>query len=352
MYEYAPKVKNAGIVLFTFGKDSLLSYAISEEIGVTPTLLFIEEPDITYFDKDTKKWEQTYENKHKHWLIDSFTQEFKKPIFKIDNKVGHIRFSEFFNVDNDIDIMFGTQLTEYALLALPFNNYFRAKYIIYGNEASCSTTYQNKDELLAYPVYDQSNGWTVEISKILRLFTRNVSAMSVLEPIHEIAITRILHKRYPQYAKYQTSCFASSSKAKNTRWCHCCSKCARIYIHLRANNIDPRIVGFKENMFKKEKLSLYSLFGDPANALSFDVSRVGRDEQLLSFYLSYKNGAKGYVIDQFKKQFLREAKKRKHALVREYFGIHDSITMPARIKKKVLAIYKEELKGIRKELKL
>jgi hypothetical protein len=345
-YDYFPKVYNRSMHLFTFGKDSLLGYAIAEEIGLNPVLLYVEEPDTNYIDSKTGKIEKSYENKHKDVLIKKFTEEFKKQILKIKHELSLIRHSYHFGIEEP-DLPYGSQLTEYALLSIPFNNYYKTKYLVYGNEASCSKTYLNKDGLRTNPVFDQSGEWVVEISKMLRLITNNISAVSLIEPIHDIAIIRILFNRYPQYAKYQMSCFANSGKARYSRCCHVCSKCARIYVLLKANNIDPAIIGYKENMFKKDKMHLYSLFGtDGDNTLPYDLAGVGRDEMLLAFYLAFKNGAKGYLINLFKEKFLKEAENKKEELYGEFFGIHDSLTIPKYLHKKVINIYKEELENM------
>ncbi|MEM4397204.1 MAG: hypothetical protein QW757_01105 [Candidatus Woesearchaeota archaeon] len=341
---YDPKVNYRSVHLFTFGKDSLLSYCLAEELKLNPVLLYIEEPDTAY--KIDGKIVRTYENKHKDILIKKFTQEFKKPIYKIKHQLSLTREAKHLEIDEP-ELPYGSQLTEYALLTIPFNHYFKAKYMIYGNEASCSSTYINKEGIITNPVYDQSGEWVVEISKVLKILTKKMSAISLIEPIHELAITKILHSRYQKQAKYQMSCMAANNNAKNTRWCHNCSKCARMYVFLSALKINPEIVDFKESMFKKEKMPFFSLFGKPDNALPYDLAGVGRDEMMLAFYLAYKNGAKGFIINEFKKRFLKEAEQRKNELYKEFFGIHKTITIPNRMKKKLLQIYKEEIEKIK-----
>jgi len=51
--DYTAPVKDKAITLFTFGKDSLLSYALAEEFGMDPVPVYIEEPDIKF--KDSKR---------------------------------------------------------------------------------------------------------------------------------------------------------------------------------------------------------------------------------------------------------------------------------------------------------
>ncbi|MFH0876079.1 MAG: hypothetical protein V1859_09145 [archaeon] len=342
---YEPELKERSVNLFTFGKDSLLSYAIGEEIGLSPIPVYIEEPDIL-FDENHKR-RKMYENKHKDVLAKKFKQEFRKDTYKIKDELGLIRESGFFNV-TDVDVGSSSDLTEFALLSIPYNNYFKAKYIVYGNEQSCGNSYVNKDGFNTYPVFDQTHEWNLEISKILNLLTKKMQAVSLIEPIHELFITRILHYRYPQYAKYQMSCFAQNKSAINSRWCHQCSKCARMYIFLKANGIDPKVVEYKENMLTKDKIEFYPLFGKSKDMKPYDFSGLGRDEQLYAFYLAYKNGAKGYLINLFKKKFLKEAIEREKELFNTYFKIYDSVTMPHKILKKVLKIYNEELEKVPK----
>jgi hypothetical protein len=346
--DYTPNVGNGAVILFTFGKDSMLSFALAEEIGLKPRLMYVEEPDVQYKDPLTKKIEHTYENKHKYELIKRFSSEFKIDVHRIKNSLGLARTSDFFGT-TEAELPWGSQLTEYALLSLPFNHYFKARYIIYGNEASCSEAYMNKDDFMTYPVFDQSREWTLEITKLLKLLTKKISAISLLEPIHELAITSILHTRYPHYAKYQMSCFADSNDAKDSRWCHNCSKCARMFIFLKANGIDPKVVGFREDMLTKKKMGNYSLFGVDMGK-PYDISGLGRDEQLLAFYLAYMRDKKGYLMKLFEKTLLKEAKKKFRRLFNTFYGIHDSITLPNYIRKKLIKIYSEELKAKRKEI--
>ncbi|MEM5793390.1 MAG: hypothetical protein QXY45_03500 [Candidatus Aenigmatarchaeota archaeon] len=75
----------------------------------------------------------------------------------------------------------------------------------------------------------------------------------------------------------------------------------------------------------------------------YERSQEAKEEQLLAFYMAYKNGEKGYLINLFKKNFLKEAKEKEEALFKKFFSIHKSITIPSRIKRKLNSIFKEEL---------
>jgi len=336
--DFEPEEKS--VVTFTFGKDSLLSYAVCKEIGLEPLPVYIREPDL----------KGMYENKHKKMLQKKFIKEFRKRVLNLDYGLGHIHYSESWKDVQPTNFGSTTQLTEYALCLVPFMKKYCASYLVFGNEKSCSDSHYTDDGFESNPVYDQSASWMLRIKAILSIMTRNMcTGMSVVEPLHEIAIIKVLYNRYKKLAKYQTSCFADNENGVDSRWCCNCSKCARMFIFLLANGINPKKVDINRNMLDKKSKPLYPLFnankGIPDNKIVvyYDLSEFGRDEQLLAFYLAYKKGAKGYLIDEFKKKFLKEAKRKEDELYKKFFKVHNSITMPYNIKKQVISIYKEEL---------
>ena len=92
----------------------------------------------------------------------------------------------------------------------------------------------------------------------------------------------------------------------------------------------------------KEDKKYYSLF-NPKTKDFYELMQEKKDQQLLAFYLAYKNGVKGYLINLFKKKFLKQAIEREDELYRKFLKPQLSVTMPRELKKKVLSIYREEL---------
>ncbi len=206
-------------------------------------------------------------------------------------------------------------------------------------------SFYNKDGFLTYPAFDQTTIWTKQQDIMMKIMTSGkVTVMSVIEPLTNIAITTILHKRYKKFGKYEVSCdFLNTTSEK--RWCHNCSKCARLSIFMKANRIDTKIIGLKDNLLSKKHKKLYCLF-DGKEVDCYEKSREARDQQLLAFYMAYKNKEKGYLIDLFKKKFLKEAKSREDYLFKKFFSIYESVTIPNKIKNKVFSIFREELSDI------
>ncbi|MBI4439641.1 hypothetical protein HY638_01605 [Candidatus Woesearchaeota archaeon] len=319
-------------VLLTFGKDSMLSYALCKEIGLNPVAAAVFEGGLPV------------ENSHRKKLIDRFNREFRANVHIIKDSTVPLGDYSHHGLKKT-QFGYSNALSAYALVMLPLNSYYRARYTVLGNEQSCSDYYITKDGYRAFPVYDQSSMFTKQCDLITKAMSAGaVSTLSVIEPIHELAVMKILHSRYPKYAKYQMSCFPDDHKGgKSNRWCQHCSKCARMSIFCMALGIDLKNLGITEDMLSRDRAGLFSLFGSAKGDVSFDISGLGRDEQLFSFYLACKNGAKGYLIDRFRQTLLREAKSREDVLHKKFFGVHPSNTIPGKLLPALKSIYREEL---------
>lgn len=326
--------QQSAVSTFTFGKDSLLTYGLCQDLGIKIHPVFVKEPL-------TER-----ENVQKEKLAKEFEEEFKKKILFINNEVGIAR--ETYKDKSD-EGWYGweLQLTHFEMILLPVVFAKKAQYLFFSNEQSCNDKFQDNEGFWCNPVYEQSSEWMLKMEEIAKMIgMEDLKIASLLEPIHDIAIIKILNNRYPELAKYQMSCGEEDrpEQGNDYRWCEACSKCARVYIFLLANNADPKKVGINNNLLDLKYKNKYSLFETcDAKDYGYDASGLGRDEQLLGFYLAYKNGHKGQLISLFKKNYLKEAKTREKELRAKFFGIHPSYTIPENLKDKVLQIFKNEL---------
>lgn len=329
-YNYSGKkikkiLRDKAILLFSFGKDSLLTYGLLEELGVTVVPFFMKEP------------QSTYENAHKRKLANRFNEKIGEEIDFFPLSIGRLRQEE--------DLCWGWDiiLSQYVFILIPYYFYYQTKYLFIGNEQSCNFYTKDSEGYLVNPVYEQSVAVMQHLQDIPKLFFINTHIGSLVEPINEIFITYILHHRYPEFGKFQMSCFSEEVEAKKHRWCGECEKCARIYIFLKALNISPERVGFYNNhMLDASKKSLYTIFNDVPKDSAYGGSGLGKDEQLLAFLMAYKNGAKGELIDEFVGQCLEEAEKKKEKLIKEFFGIHTSYSLPSSLRRRTLKIFEKE----------
>lgn len=326
--------KGRAIVPFSFGKESLLTYSLALELGLDP------EPVLS-MNKCSP-----LEMKHLSERADAFSKELKTRIWRVSNGLSEIGDYDYWGMP-ETEIGNTVVMTEYFFYMLPLADHIGADYILLGCESSCNDNYINKDGYITYPVFDQSRSWLLQLTKMWQTMSGpSVHATSLVEPLYELAIVKMLHNRYPKIGKYQLSCFPDfSPHGANRAWCQDCSKCARIFVMMKANELDPKAVGFTENMFNKEYRKFYSLFGlgDDISKTGYDMSGCNRGEELYAFYLAYKNGARGELLDEFKKLHLKEAVAREDELHDTYLGIHDSKTIPSKVLKPLVSIYKEEL---------
>jgi len=317
----------------SFGKDSLLTYAVADEIGLNPEMVYIIEQSMTY------------EQKHKTELAKRFKKEFNKKLNILKHETGKFRDYPYLGVPFT-EMGWGLQTTEYALELIPFAYALKAKYLLFGNEQTAASTYLDSEgRWTVHPCYDQSHRWTVHIDQITQTFSgRSVNTGSVIEPLMDMMIQYILAHRYPEIAKYQMSCFTETEAGKNYHWCHNCSICAKMYLMCVGSGINPQKIGLQVNMLDREYKRFFTLFGGKSITMTYAHTKVGRDEQLFAFYLAAKRGIKAELVEDFKASPLfQEAKNRQEELHKTFCTLHPSISVPKELQNQIDSIYIEEL---------
>ena len=321
------------ILSLSFGKDSLLTYGLLKELGWDFHLVFVN---------DIEKYNPN-ELKLKMKIIEAFSKEQNERVIVLTDDTDNIFRNK--QVKNNIDELDGTNaMLSFALELIPVAYRYLAKYIIFGNEKNLDDFFVNGEKIKTYPSYDQSSIYTKKVNRYLGdLTNNNIEIVSLIKPLYNIAEVKILYHRYLHLLKYVMSC--SSPLLRNDRWCGLCHTCIWGFLYGAAVG-NPKGIGLKENFFKKKYLNFYRLF-NPNIKKIYEKPPAVRDEQLLAFYLAYKNGYKGELINLFQKLYLKEAKNRERELRKKFFGIHSTNTLPKELKNKVLSIYQEELKDLR-----
>lgn len=320
------------IVGLSFGKDSLLTYAVADELGLDPEIGYLVEESMTY------------EEKHKTALAAKFKKEFGKSLHILQHETGKLRDYKHLGLPFS-ELGWGLQSTEYAIEFIPLAYALQGKYILFGNEQTTSVTYRNeKDGWLIYPCYDQSHIWTVHIDQMTQMFSgRTVRTASLIEPLMDMMVQRTLARRYPEIAKYQMSCFTETEAGRNYHWCHDCTICGKMYLLCAGSGLDPKSIGFRENMLEREKKPIFTLFGGKSS-ITYVNTPTARDEQLFAFYCAVKKGAKGTLVDDFRASDLyKEAQDREEELFKRFISVYDPISVPSELKDQVMSIYREEI---------
>ena len=326
---------SGAIVGTSFGKDSLLTYAVADEIGLEPEMVYVIEQSMTY------------EQKHKTELARRFKDEFGKELNVLRHETGKFRDYPYLGVPFT-EMGWGLQTTEYALELIPFAYALKSKYLLFGNEQTAASTYMDAEgRWTIHPCYDQSHRWTVHIDQITQMFSgRSVRTGSLIEPLMDMMIQYILAHRYPEIAKYQMSCFTETESGRDYHWCHNCSICAKMYLMCAGSGIDPQKIGLRVNMLEPQYRRFFTLFGGKYITMTYAHTQVGRDEQLFAFYLAAKKGVKGGLVEEFKASPLyQEAKDRKDELWETFCSSYTSISVPKELRNSINSIYKEELEA-------
>ncbi len=317
---------------FSFGKDSLLTYAVARDIGLKPYPVFFVEPT------------STYENTNKEKLRHAFEKEQRQVITPISMPLGQLRQKGQFLWGWDM------LLTQYTLLMLPYLYAWRPRYFFWSNEQSTNDVETDKQGYIINTTYEQGIFWTTNLNNLVRSFAINTTIASIIEPIHELAILYILHHRYKEIGKYQLSCFNDEKESRFQRWCGHCYECARVYIFLLAVGVNPRRVGFVDDMLTLDKKKLFYMFDTKELHRPLNILFQSWGERLLAFYLAWKRGVKGDLIDLFVAQLLPRVLKERDELYQKYFTTHSTETIPHELKNPVLDIYRGELAKLRRDV--
>ncbi|HLC96933.1 MAG TPA: hypothetical protein VJH97_06445 [Candidatus Nanoarchaeia archaeon] len=319
---------DACLLGLSFGRDSLLSYGLAKEADMEPKLAMVQDV-----------WDHEATEKYK--LLRSFEKEHKEKVVVLLDYSDDLSSDRSINKPDSEGIVRANAMNGYAVLLVPFALQCKTRYIVFGNEQNFNNYYKDSEGHAVYPSYDQSSEWMQQQrTELLRFTNQQIEVCSLVEPLYNLAELKILFSRYPQLAKYQMSCDLTETKEK-VRWCQKCPACVNTFLDMTAHGFDPASVGFTENLLGTKQRSLFSLF-NPFPKSVYEKPVEVRDEQLYSFYLASRNGAKGALIEEFKKQYRSEAIEREDELHKKFMGIHQS-NMPAPFRNKLKSIFKEEL---------
>lgn len=169
-----------------------------------------------------------------------------------------------------------------------------------------------------------------------------------MEPLYELAITYILHNRYPEFGKYQMSCFADSEHGRSYRWCQRCTKCGYMYALCCGVGVPPKQAGFNANLFSKEHNEIYEhFFGyDPKHPIYGSQDELG-----IAFLLAERTGHSGESIDRFRKELLPHMQKREGQLIEKYLGLNTEKNLPPALRDPIINIFTMETDVVKEKVR-
>jgi creatinine amidohydrolase/Fe(II)-dependent formamide hydrolase-like protein len=233
---------NRHAILSSGGKDSLLSFGLIQEIGREVHPIFINESGRhwftalnahryfkTNFPRTAKVW--TNADRVYNWMLRHF------PFIRQD--YARIRSDEY-------PIRLWT-VAVFLFGALPIMRKRGIERLIIGDEFDTSRRFSFKGITHYDGLYDQSRYFD---NSLTRYFVRKgwgVKQFSIVRPLSELLIEKILVERYPELQQQQVSCHAAHVEGERVYPCGQCEKCRRIVGMLMALDADPRRCGYKSN---------------------------------------------------------------------------------------------------------
>jgi len=245
--------KNKHVILSSGGKDSLLSYGLLKELNKEVHPVFINESgrhwftainSFRYFKEHEPNVARVWSNSDRmfNWML---------------RQLPFIR-KDFSNVRaDDYPIRLWT-VAVFLFGTLPLVRKRGAGRIVIGDEYD-STQKTSYNGITHYNgLYDQSRYFDNSLSRYYLKKGWNISQFSLLRPLSELLILKILTKRYPHLQEHQVSCHASHEKEGRMYPCGNCEKCRRIVGMLRALSEDPSRCGYTPEQQHKALASLES----------------------------------------------------------------------------------------------
>ncbi len=231
--------KSKHAVLSSGGKDSLLSFGLLKEIGRETHPIFINESGrhwytalngYRYFKATFPETARVWTNSDRlfSWMLRHM------PFVRLD--FARIR-------SDDYPIRLWT-VAVFLFGALPLLKKRGIGRIVIGDEFD-STNKSLYQGITHYNgVFDQSRYFDNTLTRYYYQKGWDISQFSILRPLSELLIEKILYQRYPFLQRHQVSCHATHIKGERVFPCGKCEKCRRVVGMLKALDGDPANCGY------------------------------------------------------------------------------------------------------------
>lgn len=227
-------------VLSSGGKDSLLSLGLLEEMGRDVHAIFGTESGRHWY---------TALNAYRH-LRD--TRPSTARVWMNSDRVfswmlRHLPFvrQDFANVRSDEYPVRLWTVAVFIFGALPLLRKRGIGRIVIGDEHDTTYRLRHRGILHYKAVYDQSRYFDEAMTRYYRAKGWGVDQFSIIRPLSEMLIEKVLATRYPGLQEHQVSCHAAHiGPGSRVHPCGACEKCRRVVAMLTADGIDPGRCGY------------------------------------------------------------------------------------------------------------
>jgi mycofactocin system creatininase family protein len=230
------------VVLSSGGKESLLTQGLLDELGCETHPIFVNESGRHWF---------TALNAYRH-----FSAEVPRSsrVWTNSDRVfawmlRHLPFvrGDFANVRSDEYPIRLWTVAVFSFGVLPLVRSRGIGRLVIGDEFDTT----QRSSLHGIPhysgLYDQSRFFDARMSRYFLRKRWALSQFSVVRPLSELLVEKVLVERYPELQRHQTSCHATHTEGERVRPCGRCEKCRRVVGMLEALGADPTRCGYSKD---------------------------------------------------------------------------------------------------------
>lgn len=233
--------KDRYAVLSSGGKDSLLSYGLLDELGGEMHPVFVNESGRHWF---------TALNAYRHFKehVPNTARVWTNSDRVFAWFLRHLPFirQDFANVRSDEYPIRLWTVAVFLFAVLPLVLKRGVGRIVIGDEYDTTERASFKGIPHYNGLYDQSKYFDNTLSRYYMRKGWAMSQFSILRPLSELLIEKILVARYPDLQEHQVSCHATHAVGERMHPCGKCEKCRRIVGMLTALGADPRRCGYTD----------------------------------------------------------------------------------------------------------
>ncbi|MEM0024921.1 MAG: hypothetical protein QXF90_09650 [Thermofilaceae archaeon] len=231
------------IVMSSGGQDSLLTYGLLSEIGLTVYPFFLNEAGrhwlvalnaYRWFERNVPLTEKVWSNIDRLFTFIERNMRILVPDFqRRSREIYPIRLFWF---------------EHYAFASLPLAIKHRVGSICFGNEFDDFTGVQLEHKGIRHycAAYDQSQEFEKFMTSWFAERGFQLKQWSPIRSITKLVVTRVLSRRYPWLFKLAMSCHSPVYRGGRLAPCGRCFKCTGVTLFLLAAGVDPEVLGYDE----------------------------------------------------------------------------------------------------------
>ena len=253
-------------VLSSGGKDSLLSFSLLKEMGRDVHPVFLNESGrhwftalnaYRYFSEKISNTARVWTNADRvyNWMLRHF------PFVRQD--YASIRSDEY-------PIRLWT-VAVFLFGALPLLRKRGIGRLVIGDEYDTTRRLSYQGITHYDGLYDQSRYFDNALTRYFHSKGWGISQFSLVRPLSELLIEKILVERYPEVQRHQVSCHASHKDGERVKPCGRCEKCRRIVGMLVALGGDPTKCGYTA---RQVEACLKSIASEGVHQISDDAEHL------------------------------------------------------------------------------